>query len=450
MKIALIRPRCDYAEPEFQEPLGAEAVCGYLRAAGLDCRVFDRLLGATTADLEAWGPDWVGFSLLTEADLADALRLLQLLRAPGRRFFAGGLFVTTEPERVRAAFPADTALIPGEGERAVLSLVTGKAYPGLCAPDEWAFASRDDLDAYLRRGGVIMLRSARGCHGACAFCTMPGRTPEERRFSARSAALVAEEMASLCRAGYPPVFNFTDDEFGPADRVAELISELERRDVRAAFSLEMRAAELVKTPPERWKALAAGGLSRVFTGLESFDPETLRRWNKPVDPAALLRAVEAMRRSGIVCELGYILWHPDSTPESVSRETEQLHAAGLLSPKSALSRLALFPGSALHRASGLRCMRLAPLKPEAERLFRQWETLLEPLMPVWIRAALRLPGAACRARLDGTDGTLAALTDCIARIGELTYAGLRDKRRPGAEEIAEIGGMLDALCGAGE
>ena len=97
MRIALVRPLCSYDEPEFQEPLGAEAVCGYLRERGLECRVFDRLLGVTTADLAAYEPDWVGFSLLTDADVPDALRLVQMLRAPGRRFFAGGLFVTTEP-----------------------------------------------------------------------------------------------------------------------------------------------------------------------------------------------------------------------------------------------------------------------------------------------------------------------------------------------------------------
>ena len=204
MRIALIRPRCDYAEPEFQEPLGAEAVCGFLRAEGLECRVFDRLLGASAADLEAYGPDWVGFSLLTEADLPDALRLLQLLKRPGRRFFVGGQLIASQSERVRASFPADTALIPGEGERAVLALVTGTERPGLCAPDDWAFASRDDLGAYLDRGGVILLRSARGCRGACTFCTTPGRQPEERRYAARSTALVAEEMQCLIEAGFPP------------------------------------------------------------------------------------------------------------------------------------------------------------------------------------------------------------------------------------------------------
>ena len=144
MKIALVRPRCGYDEAELQEPLGAEAICGYLRQQGLECRVFDRRIGASAADLAAYGPDWVGFSLMTEDDVPDALRLLQLLKKEGRRFFAGGLFVTVCPERSRALFPWDTVLIPGEGEAPVFALVTGEnpETAGKLRPDDWASASR--------------------------------------------------------------------------------------------------------------------------------------------------------------------------------------------------------------------------------------------------------------------------------------------------------------------
>ena len=66
-----------------------------------------------------------------------------------------------------------------------------------------------------------------------------------RRYAARDPAKVAEEMAALSGEGYLPVFNFTDDEFGGTDRILALEAELERRGLRAAFSLEMRAADIV-------------------------------------------------------------------------------------------------------------------------------------------------------------------------------------------------------------
>ena len=49
-----------------------------------------------------------------------------------------------------------------------------------------------------------------------------------RRYAARDTAKVAEEMAALSGEGYLPVFCFTDDEFGGADRILALEAELER------------------------------------------------------------------------------------------------------------------------------------------------------------------------------------------------------------------------------
>ena len=83
-------------------------------------------------------------------------------------------------------------------------------------------------------------------------------------------------------------------------------------------------------------------------------------------------------------------------------------------------------------------------------MFQQWEALLEPLRPLWLRAATRQPGESCRAFLRGDRTRLDALQMCLRRINELTYACLRDTHRPAAAECAEIGGMLDAICGPGE
>ena len=450
MRIALVRPLCSYDEPEFQEPLGAEAVCGYLRERGLECRVFDRLLGVTIADLAAYEPDWVGFSLMTDADVPDALRLVQMLRAPGRRFFAGGMFVTTEPERAAALFPKDTVLIRGEGEGPVYTLVTGRSMEGgrRPGPDEWAFASRDDLPAYLQRGCAISLRTSRGCRGSCAFCTTPSRQEETRRYAARDPAKVAEEMAALTREGYLPVFNFTDDEFGGTDRILALEAELERRGLRAAFSLEMRAADIVSAPRGLWPVLHEGGLCRIFTGLESFNADTRRRWNKPVDVPALMEAVRCIKKNGIACEVGYILWHEHSTVDSVRQEAEQLHDYGLLSPRTALSRLILYPGSRLYKMAGIRETAQAPLPGEVRELFERWESLLQPLSPLWIKASLLLPGMACRAWLRKDPSRYLELTDCIETIKEQTYISLAGDSQPDSRLCRELGKTINNIHNA--
>ena len=83
MRTALIRPYSAEEKFEFQEPLGAEALCGFLRQNHQECRVFDRqldrMLGRSTLDaVNAYDPDVIGFSLMTEDEAWDALRLLQL------------------------------------------------------------------------------------------------------------------------------------------------------------------------------------------------------------------------------------------------------------------------------------------------------------------------------------------------------------------------------------
>ncbi len=44
-------------------------------------------------------------------------------------------------------------------------------------------------------------------------------------------------------ARYDAVFNFADDDFGPLERIEALVSELGRRSLKAAFSLELRAGD---------------------------------------------------------------------------------------------------------------------------------------------------------------------------------------------------------------
>ena len=451
-RAALVRPRCACEDPEFQEPLGAEAICGYLREHGVAAQVFDRMLGVKAGEIEEYNPDWVGFSLMTDADVPDALRLLQMLSRPGRRFFAGGLFVTTCFSQARALFPRDTALIAGEGEGPALELVTtGEMKDGpRPGPDEWAFASRDRLGEYLDRGGVINIRASRGCRGRCAFCTTPRLCAPAGRHETRGVSKIAEEMQGLIRAGYPPVFNFTDDMFGDHARVEELEKELESRGLRAAFSLEMRAQEAADVPADDWPRLHAGGLCRVFTGLESLNPDTLAAWHKPVPVRRLLNALNAMRAAGIACEAGYILWHENATPDSAWAEAKELRRLGLLSPKTALSRLILYPGSLLHEKAHGDGVFPCPLTPESQRLLSRWETLLQSLQPLWIAAACAHPRLACQAFLcEDKRAALARLEACLEKIKDLTYGCLASDALPSPQDCQEIRGELRALHIAG-
>jgi hypothetical protein len=201
----------------------------------------------------------------------------------------------------------------------------------------------------------------------------------------------------------------------------------------------------VRATEAQWQRLRAGGLCRVFVGLENLDPETLRRWGKPVPTAALLRAVRLCRGAGIETAVGYILWHERSTPEAALEQMEALQRHGLLDPKTALSRLILFPGSRLYQETGAHGpARPVELPPRAASFYREMERRLSPALQLWTRAAALLPGACCRDHLRGT-GEAEKLRALLGAVNEQCYRAIFRQSEPDLTAVAE---GLDAFCTA--
>ena len=446
---------------EFAEPLGIERLAGYLRERGVsDVRVFDRRLyvaerrariapvGALSfyEDLrEAYpagqGPDVVGVSLMTASDVPDARRVMSRLRSwwPNARFVVGGVYVTHAAEEVARQLPRGTALLPGEGERALLEFVrrhgasdgpsarpgADTTTPAACEPDEWAQPHRADLERYARLGCAVNMQTSRGCPGVCTFCATPQLPVELRSWRPRSLGLVADEIQfeadRLEDAGLPPVFNFVDDDFGSLARVEGLVGELGRRGLRVAFSLEMRMTSLVRASnlEERLRRLRDSGLTRVFVGVESLDKATLVRWRKPYDVDALPRIADAFAEADVTLQAGYILWHGHQTVDGARAEVDSLWRLGIYTHQMALSRLIVFPGCAL--AAQTDAMGFESLPTEAGRFYRRFHERTTELRARWVRAALREPYVTARAWLDGDPSERDALRAELATVNRLSY-----------------------------
>lgn len=406
--VLLIRPLCEGDEPEFAEPLGIERLAGYLREADaarvtlMDRRLYQRerrvgiACGSFWPDVraacETEPPDVVGLSLMTAADVPDALRIISRVRVlwPQAQLVAGGLYVTTNPEGARRRLPSAVTLLTGEGEAALLSVVQGvngfhtadapvtlgndagllqggvasTEHAEPLTPDDWAKAYRPSLERYAALGCAVNMQTSRGCPGRCTFCATPSLEPHLRRWQPRNLNLVIDEIeaeaARLAHAGLPPVFNFVDDDFGPLSRVESLVYELQHRKLRVAFALEMRLAALIGQPclAERLAGLHQAGLTRVFFGVESLNAETLRRWHKPYNVQALPEVLSACAQAGITVQAGYILWHQHQSVQGALSEVESLARLGIYTHRAALSRLIVFPGCEL--AQGARSSAVPP------------------------------------------------------------------------------------------
>lgn len=455
MKIAIIRPLYDQEEEEFQEPCGAQAICGFLRDNGYECRVFDRRIGITIRNILEYAPDCAGFSVMTEGDMPDTLKLLQELKTVCRHFFAGGLFVTTEYNKAKALFPGGTFLISGEGEIAALnflrSLENKPVFPKkILHPNDWSFQSRDNLGIYLEKGGVLNIRSSRGCRGTCTFCTTPGLPAEYRRFETRDIGLVVDEIEKALPCMSRPVVNFTDDEFGDLNRIEELVNELGKRNLKVAFSLELRAFEMVKADAGIWDRLHKGGLCRIFTGLESLNAETLKSWKKNVRPDKLIEQIGECKKTGIVCETGYILWHPGQSVNNALEEIRELHLHGLFSPKTAISRLYLFPGSELHNAYGKKGVYPAPLTDESLMYYDRIQNLISPLFELQNKCGVHLIHEACLSYLSGNESKKDRIIALQKEINRITFDTVMSMEAPDKSIITDLRRETDEICCTGE
>ena len=433
MKVALIRPLCE-DETEFAEPLGLEALAGYLLRENIACKIFDRILMKLENQdfygaIDQYDPSLIAISITGAEELGDALRLIQLLKQPGRQFAAGGLWVTTARAAASAALPGFVTQICGEGELALAGLAKNLIQPEAkkTSPDHWAVAYRPNLQTYLKYNKSINIRTARGCPGKCLFCSTPALPNHLGRYAARSIKLVVDEIGSLAsrcaQLGQWPVFCFVDDDFGSLDRIEELTRSLKERRLKVAFFLELRAATLTGRPfdREQWQAWRDAGLCRVFVGLESFNVSTLEQWNKPVVPHLLVEVIREIRKIKIEVEIGYILWHRGSTRQQIFEEIDLLHENGLLTPKAALSRLIIYPGSDLYSRYGYAGEAVQePLTPEMEGLYQDMRDRLQPLYDLWIKGALWLPQCAAVAFLSGDETHLQQLKAILETIKEKT------------------------------
>jgi anaerobic magnesium-protoporphyrin IX monomethyl ester cyclase len=106
--------------------------------------------------------------------------------------------------------------------------------------------------------------TSRGCPYACNWCAKP---VFGRRYTQRSAANVAEELAHLRRAVAPDHVWFADDIFGITPRWIEAFAgEVRSRGAALPFTMQSRVNLMT---PSAVEALAEAGCEEVWMGVES-------------------------------------------------------------------------------------------------------------------------------------------------------------------------------------
>lgn len=150
--------------------------------------------------------------------------------------------------------------------------------------------------------GSLIIQATLACpHNKCAFCGMyKGRT-----FRARSLEAIVEDLDLALEAYGPDLVRtifLADGNTAvlSADRLIA-ISEAARARFPHLERITMygSAKFLVKKNLEQWRAVAAAGITRIHSGLESGDAETLRAINKGVTPEGAVEAYRHVMEAGI-------------------------------------------------------------------------------------------------------------------------------------------------------
>jgi anaerobic magnesium-protoporphyrin IX monomethyl ester cyclase len=338
--------------------LGLGYLAATLQRCGYQVKIFDfEAERQTILDaVRQLDPLVIGFSLIFQSYITWFGSLIRYLRDSGVtcHFIMGGHFPSLSYQRTLELIPELDSVARFEGEETLLELAdrlsTGREWQDV---DGLAFRQGEtivassprhlvrDLDSLpypvrafemtpvLGRNMTAILAS-RGCARTCSFCSihMFYRTAPGKVVRTRKPAEVAREMRYLLEQHDISVFLFQDDDFPLFGSVwrrwaREFVGELHRNGLpgRVAWKINCRADAV---EPELFAEMRRAGLYMVYMGLESGTEEGLKALHKQISVEQNIRAVEILKKIGLIFEFGFMLLDPSSTFESVRQNVEFL------------------------------------------------------------------------------------------------------------------------------
>ncbi|NLH47918.1 MAG: B12-binding domain-containing radical SAM protein [Myxococcales bacterium] len=384
MKVFLVYASGYAPETERSMPLGILYLAAYLRHHhGCTVRLFDMQLriqspAPVVAAAREFGPDLIGISGMTpDAPALEALAAALKTALPGVPLLIGGPHATHYPQELLARTAADYLVIH-EGETAlggfveylrgdrpladVPNLVFSRhgefahtnAAPYLDDLDALPFPAYDllDLEAYYRlpRCGVIYrhrryaaIVTSRGCPYRCAYC----HQVHGKRWRARSAANVAEEMADLVRRFGIGDFVIMDDLFNASEaRLRQLAEAILERGLKIGLSFPIGLrGDLMTEDGVRW--LQRAGMFRCMYAVETASPRLQELIGKNNNLEKLRHIIEFTRAQGVMVHGSFMLGFPTEV-EAEARATVDWAVASALHT-AAFYRVIPFRGTELYR-----------------------------------------------------------------------------------------------------
>lgn len=334
-----------------QDNLGLRYLLSSVQKAGFTGRIVtyhsdpERLVAIVRDDT----PTIIGFSLIFQYMAPDFGHVIQALRDIGitAHITMGGHYPSFDYAEVLRRIPVLDSIVRFEGEQTLVELlqkitadedwrtIAGIAFrrdaqivanplrPAIHDLDDLPHPYRDDIDYHSHELPTASILGSRGCPWDCSFCSIrPFYEAQEgplRRL--RHPDAIVEEMCNLHHDRQVPVVLFQDDDFLAGGlRAREWAGQIADGLIHAkvaghlAFKMSCRSDEVRE---DCLQQLIAGGLTHVYMGVESGDPQALLNMSKRIKPEQHLQAGRILKRLGLSFDFGFMLLDPYSTFDMV-------------------------------------------------------------------------------------------------------------------------------------
>jgi radical SAM superfamily enzyme YgiQ (UPF0313 family) len=359
-------------------PLGLLSLSAYLKRANHQVFLHDCLGPHPIAGLDANAkailvhrPELVGFSTTTSSFLDGAALAGRIRQAdPGVKILFGGVHASALGAELLTGFKDIDFLCQGEGEETLAELAAGRDLPsidGLVWRDgerivtnsaRTPLADLDDLPfpdyeglagfprgyhlplfSYVHTPGATMVTS-RGCPYQCSYCD---RSVFRRSYRYNSAEYVYAHMKHLRKRFGVRHINIYDDLFtAHRPRIERLCELLTAGPLDLRFNCAVRVGQ---TDDELLKLLKSAGCLMVSLGIESADPELLRRHKSGVGLDAVRETVSRIQAVGLRAKGLFMMGLPGETEESIRTTGDFVLSLGL--DDMNMAKFTPFPGAPL-------------------------------------------------------------------------------------------------------
>lgn len=344
MRISLVNPRPAGNLQQHRHGvghLGLAYVAACLLRKGHEVRVIDAKsenldLPGVVERIRNWSPQLVGVTAMTH-EVVHAAELCSAIKEvlPQTVAMVGGPHTTALPEDALREFPSIDVAVRGEGEITACELAaavegggprhTWSAIAGIAYRDSGHIvlnAERqavEDLDSlpfpawelFPRVPGGWGLYAGRGCPFRCAFC----QRVLGSRIRMRSVDnVMAEIQEQEARTGQQDSW-FQDETFG-VDRqwTDDLLDRLIDRNSRRARPWHWKANSRANLADRAlYRKMKRAGCRMLDFGIESGNPEILRRIHKSITLRQAREAIAAARDAGLRTNAFFIIGHPGET-----------------------------------------------------------------------------------------------------------------------------------------